>query len=364
MKGFEFVQVDTWFFRDASPFPAGSAAQNDVGGLFPPFPPTVSGALRAAYARANGWSGEMGKWGPDLDRKLGTGIADPGELGIVGPFVLLDRQPLFEVPASLYKLEGDGNTLLLACPGTPIECDLGKSVRLPHVDAGRPGRLIGVSGCMMNAQGLAAVLRGEAPEPSALVEVDDLWATEARIGLELDFESRTARQGMLFGTRHIRLRRNVSLGVLQTNLPDGLDSPSGQLCTLGGESRLAELADWEWDPKVLRAGLESASERISLVALTPLCISPEAVKGQRDIDGLEGVRVVSACTSGWVRVGGWDSVNSVPVDLRSCLSPGSVLFCEVSRPEIVQQGLGRRDGIPQIGDLQAHGFGGVAIGSW
>ena len=105
MTGFRLEPVDTLFFRDGTPFTADSAPQDGVDSLFPPHPPTVAGALRAALARANGWNGH-GRWPEDICRVLGDGLEDPGRLSIDGPFVLHDEEPLFRSPRHLLGASG------------------------------------------------------------------------------------------------------------------------------------------------------------------------------------------------------------------------------------------------------------------
>ena len=62
MIGVDLQPVDTWFFRDSTPFTMGKAPQENVGSVFPPHPATVVGAIRAALARSRGWDGR-GRWG-------------------------------------------------------------------------------------------------------------------------------------------------------------------------------------------------------------------------------------------------------------------------------------------------------------
>ena len=57
MIGLQFDPIDSWFFRDGTPFTTNSTPQEDVSSLFPPYPPTVVGALRAALALEKGWPG-------------------------------------------------------------------------------------------------------------------------------------------------------------------------------------------------------------------------------------------------------------------------------------------------------------------
>ena len=137
MTGIQWEPVDTLFFRDGTPFSAGSASQEDVGGLFPPHPASVAGAFRAALARLNGWTG-VGRWPRELDDTLGDGPDDLGAISLVGPFLLRDGQPLFPVPRHVLGSAEAGRWQPRVClrPGSPIACDLGDGVRLPEVPPG------------------------------------------------------------------------------------------------------------------------------------------------------------------------------------------------------------------------------------
>ena len=83
MTGVRLEPLDTWFFRDGTPFTADSAPQEDVRSLFPPHPPTVAGALRAALALSRGWSGR-GRWSQEIAGVLGDG---PERVSVVRLFL-------------------------------------------------------------------------------------------------------------------------------------------------------------------------------------------------------------------------------------------------------------------------------------
>ena len=105
MIGVELAPVDTWFFRDGTPFFAGEAPMGNVGGMFPPYPGTVVGALRVALAMVRGWNGRD-RWPQELCAVLGDGPDDLGRLSFDGPFVLRKGKPLFRAPRHLL---GAGN---------------------------------------------------------------------------------------------------------------------------------------------------------------------------------------------------------------------------------------------------------------
>ena len=390
--------VDTWFFRDGTPFTMGAAPQENVESLFPPHPVTVAGALRAALARTQGWNGR-GRWPQALCDILGDGPDHLGRLLLDGPFLLREGRPLFRAPRHLLGFvagsgagagggeDGGGawrpSTLLR--PGPPVVCDLGAAVRLPILAASQPERsgsrperqkLMPGDSSWLTREGLDAVLRARLPAHDDVVPDRCLWSDEPRIGLERDGDARTAREGMLYSTRHVRPHRDVSLGIRVAGLPSDW-TPVGQLLTLGGEGRLAECREWPGAAKVSfdapSAEIE-ASGKVSMVALTPLDLSEQACLGRESlpVSILERdrvrLRVVSACLGRPQRIGGWDSLARRPLPLRSVLPSGSTLFCEVDDP--AGPGVGTlanitaADGLARVGSRQEWGFGLVALGVW
>ena len=366
MIGVRLEPVDTWFFRDGTPFTAGNASQEGVGGLFPPHPATVVGALRAALARCNGWRG-AGRWPTELDEVLGDGPDDIGTLAVDGPFLLRDGKPLFRAPRHLLgSMDGDEwNPRILLRPGAEVVCDLGDAVRLPEAPrtVSEIDELETGSDWWLARADMELVVRGEVPSASELVASRDLWDEEPRIGLERDRTTRTAVEGMLYSTRHVRLARGVSLGVRLRGVPAGWTLPFGRLLSLGGENRLAECAEWQVEPvSMLPADGIDDDEQMTMIALTPLDLDADICRGTKPLPG--GARIVSACLNRPQRIGGWDSLRHEPRPIRSVLPSGSVLFCEAPEPARFVQAVRTADGLARIGARQRGGFGLVALGSW
>ena len=368
MNGLELQPVDTWFFRGGTPFTMGHTPQENVGSLFPPHPPTVAGAFRAALARANGWNGR-GRWPREISEVLGDGPDDLGAVSLDGPFLLRGGQPLFRVPRHVLGFsEGPRwkpNAFLR--PGDPIACDLGDEVRLPDVAGPSPddGKLKPGEGWWLTRDGVRAVLRGRLPIDDDLVPDSCLWSEEPRIGLQRDGTTRTAMEGKLYSTRHVRLRRGVSLGVRIGGLPEGWILPVGRLLTLGGESRLAECREWKGEVTLEAplAEIETAG-RVAVVALSPLDLPWDVLSGGRPLDAPGSACVVSACLDRPQRIGGWNSIERRPLSLRSVLPPGSTLFCEIADPGRFAEAVSASDGLARIGSRQEWGFGLVGLGVW
>ena len=360
--------VDTWFFRDATPFLAGSATQSNVASLFPPYPGTVVGALRAALAMTQGWSGR-GRWPEEICRVLGDGPEDLGHLSFDMPFLLRDGSPLYRVPRHLLGLNGPGGWTpgSFLRPGLPVTCDLGSAVRLPeassadsHFEDFKAGDHHWITPAGMNS-----VLRGELPSQDEVMADGLLWSTEFRIGLERDRNTRSAVEGMLYNVQHVRPGRGISVGARIFGLPEGWAPPFGELISLGGEGRLAECREWNAELS-LDSPLDSIIDagRVAVIALSPLDLEEDICSGGRPLDDSGQLRVVSACLDRPQRIGGWDSLNRRPLALRSVLPAGSVLFCEVREAAEFERTVSAGNGVLRLGARQQWGFGLATLGVW
>ncbi len=368
MIGIQLDPVDTWFFRDGTPFSADSAPQEDVASLFPPHPSSVTGALRAALARSNGWNGR-GRWPGRFNVVLGDGPDDLGALALDGPFLLRHGQPLFPAPRHLLGTTVRDRWMprALLRPGADVTCDLGDAVRLPEAsgDVTRIEDCKAGDGWWLTRAGMESVLYGKLPARNEFVSRQCLWSEEPRIGLERDRSTRTAEEGRLYSTRHIRVARGISLGARIAGIPEGWRLPIDQPVPLGGESRLAVCREWTTDLALDMPLAEvEASGRVAVVALTPIDLDREVCCGRQALDAPGNVRVVSACLSRPQRIGGWDSLARRPRPLRSVLPPGSVLFCETAEPRVFIEAITARDGHPRLGARQEWGGGLVATGIW
>ena len=369
MIGAQLHPMDTWFFRDGVPFTAAASPQTDVASLFPPYPPTVVGALRAALARGNGWSGD-GRWPGAICEVLGDGPHDLGQVSFDGPFLLRDGKPLFRAPSHLMGDSENGawRPAELLRPGERVTCDLG-DVRLPELPPSveDPATLVTGDKRWLTVAGLNSVLRGEVPTSKEdVIPDDDLWTSEPRVGLERDNATRASKEGMLYSARHIRPCVGVSLGARVSGLPGDWSIPFDQMTPLGGESRLAECESWNGD-----LGIESPvdairqSGSVTVIALTPLDVDRKVYVSEKPIEELGGAQVVSACLGRPQRIGGWDSgPNFGPLPLRSALPPGSALFCEAPDRERLADAISAGNGLARIGARTEMGFGLVALGVW
>ena len=356
--------IDTWFFRDGTPFDMGASPQAGVLGVFPPYPPTVAGAIRAALALQNGWDGRS-RWSRDIEAVLGDGPENLGALQITGPFVLHQSAPVFPVPRHILGQFGDDGGWLpvgMLRPGAAsVFSDLGPSVRLPELAPGvaDPASVAPATRRWITLSGLEFILRGDLPDREHFLDEDELWAEEPRIGIAREASSRTTAEGALYSTRHVRLRPSVSIGVEIDGVPSSWRSPVGSVLPFGGESRLAACEPWDASLRVTLESEVGGPGTVVLVALTPVLLEHDVVCGRSHLP-IGGVRIVSACADRPLRIGGWDSLRRAPLPMRNAIAPGSTLFCEVDRIDELQNEIA--GGLLRVGSMTTVGFGLCAVG--
>ena len=340
-----FDAVDTWMFRDGRPFNQDDAGASTARSVFPPYPPTLVGAVRALLWR----QALSGKWD---DSKLGDGTnwRKPGTLGPLQfgpPLVLHDGQPVFPAPLHLVKgkvKDTDERKLTFLRPReNGFGCDLGDKVPLPAPLEDLEG-IKTITDRWVTLAGMEMILAGDAPAEDQFVAVEDLWQTEDRVGIGIDPERRVVREAALYMASHVRMRENVRLAVEMRSW-DGAAPES--LTPLAGEHRMAGVGRIQ--AISLPESVTAENGRIVLIA-----ISPVAPDENGEIPGLPDDKVVSACTGKPVPIGGWDSQGKRAIPLRRCWPAGAVWFLE-----------GVDSTSPtSIGVATEWGFGRVLAGRW
>jgi CRISPR-associated protein Cmr3 len=368
--------IDTLFFRDSTPFDQGASPQDGVPSVFPPHPSTVSGAIRAALAREHGWNGRD-PWDAVLVAALGDG-PDVGPLRVTGPMVLRGEVPVFPLPRHVIVSRDTAASAWRAtgwiAPGPRVESDLGR-VQLPVprpatgevTMAGAPGdKASRGPRPWVTIGGLHQILDGRLPVPEELLDPAKLWTEESRVGIQRASGSRTVERGMLYSTRHVRLRPGVRIGVEINGLPDHwpllVDERRGypRAIALGGESRLATVEAWGGVARSKRVSDEArVADRMTLVALTPLRLARGAIVGRAPV--APGLRVACACADRPLRIGGWDSRQREPLPLTNAVAPGTTLFCKVSVDKLDATHFDLERGLVRVGRDVDAGFGLCAV---
>ncbi|MGH8474874.1 MAG: type III-B CRISPR module-associated Cmr3 family protein [Methylococcales bacterium] len=354
-----FTPLDTLFFRDGRPYNKDES-NAQVFSVFPPFSPTLIGAARAAYARALGWPDK--DWETHVKPHFGDGT-DLNPVSFDGPYLLRESQPVFPVPALLVKTP-HGNLARLS-PGPERQCDLGKGIKVRLPELRSSGSKHELASGWLIATEMTRVLAGGLPKQNEVLKHQDLFLHERGIGNWRDGASRTVQEdNAVYSPAHVRLARNVELGLKATGLPDF--EPANPAPT-AGESRLCWISREEREPDLpVAPKIETANGilRYCVILITPLDIEETVLpKPNVPYANLPG-KLVSACIRRSQRAGGWFGKlagSGEPQPLRTLLPAGSVFFLEADAATVDAVLALHRT---KIGTRTEWGFGQILIGVW
>lgn len=386
MTAYFITPVDTWFFRDARPFDV--AGGSELSSVFPA--PARSLASALVQARAPGYTprtrdtttGFIACRGPHLARRT----RDHG------------LEPLYPVPLDLLRHPDGPWVRLEVRPEDAVVCDLGQpgsdgqpgKVLLPRLPQGQRGARP-VEGWLTKGA-LERWLKGD-PLEAAPVKAETLVKEEPRIGLARDNARRTAAEGMLFSTRHLRLTGEPApCGLLmQMDWPDERGWPGG-LLRLGGEGRLAEAELVRFDdgarlPLIEPPKAQGDERGLVLLLLThgqfgntsvPPGLKAEVRDGRtvfsgtlrfrsanKDEPGALDLTVEAAVVGKTVREGGWNPQKNRPRRVRSLIPAGSLWYCTLptQNAATLAQAISALHGA-HIGEDPQFGRGELAVGLW
>lgn len=370
-----FEAIDTLFFRDGTPFQAGETDARGIRSIFPPAMSTLQGAIRAALAMGQGWTVKNSvDWPDDV---LGS-FDNIGCVQLQGPYLALSEgssiELLFPFPASVVKHKED---YLHLVPGEDtISTDLSLSTRLmKSLDL---EDITGVGGLWLKSGGMEKVLSGQPPQGKDIVPAHELWDYENRVGIEINPESRTVKQGGLYSLNHVRLNGQLRLAAVVSGVPDDWHQVVPRCIPLGGESRMASIKvqnHVEALPRIPELTAEQDRVRFTVTLITPGHFGElngtdkeSIVQVMQDVGGvvrkgpLKGFGdCVSACVPKLKQVGGWDIVNRRPRPLRPVVIPGSTWFYEVEGNRIEE--ITALHG-SFVGQDNNYGYGQILIGKW
>ena len=340
MKTWQFEALDSLFFRGAKPFNQGEGGFLDS--QFPPTAQTMAGVIRAAIAESMGvdWA-KFPKHEGTIAKLIGAESDDRGNLTFCGPYIYKGGERLYPVPLHLLYSSKENTWGKLAPSKAELKTDMGDK-RLPKVVQPSPEGAKPLENAWLDGVELEKVLQGESP--SKYYKGEDLFIAEARTGIGRDNAKRKVNEGMLYFTRHIRLKEGVSLAM---DVEGADDVSPAKMLRLGGEGRMANVSVQKTLDSRLR-GNDGATDTAMIVLLT-----------HGDFDGkaepkLEGIKIISACVGKAVREGGWDYRYSRPKPLKSLVPSGSVYFVQGDISKLKTH----------IGNRTAFGYGEIAVGVW
>jgi CRISPR-associated protein Cmr3 len=402
--------IDTLFFRESRPM----EAQGELKSVFPPPMRTLAGAIRRLIGEIKevNWQafeyvvGARVKENNFTEQEIEVakavkeiiGYDNLGQLRFKGAWLAWKDQRLY--PAPLILMQKDQQYSRLQLSDKPLQCDLGKKVRLPQLEKGQEGSKP-LSNAWLTAAGFKKVLNNKCPifdkeiEKSEVIYAKDLFERESRLGIARDNQSKSVKEGLLYQTEHIRPKAALSVQLDVEGLPSDLPSSSTSIIRLGGEGRSASLTTLKPDqyeiPLPSSPPKNKLAEGLLLFLLTPLKFKqnpndwqplPEFEKAESFINNkgckiqqtvwkgkIKDVELIlhSAITGKVKREGGWDMAKHAPRNVESLIPEGSVFFCTLdgkeNSAENIHIAIKELHNI-QIGEMQAYGFGHLAAGLW
>ncbi|PIQ31297.1 MAG: type III-B CRISPR module-associated protein Cmr3 [Zetaproteobacteria bacterium CG_4_9_14_3_um_filter_49_83] len=345
MKVWEFKPLDSCFFRGAKPFNSGEGGFLDS--QFPPTAQTLAGVIRAAIGDAKGVDWEKFRSGqqPEIAELIGKESDHAGQLSFTGPYIFKAGERLYPMPLCLLHSEASGGWTRLIPSQETFKTDMDGMKHLPKPIKALPGAKP-LENAWLDAGNMQLVLNGD--EPASFIKESELFCGEARVGIERDNGKRMVNDGMLYFTRHVRLKEDISLGMVVSGADDVM--PAGMV-RLGGEGRMAHLKVADIVDSRLH-GNDGKSDKFVLILLTH-----GDFLGKSE-PALAGINMISACIGKAVREGGWDYKHNRPKPLKSLVPAGSCYFVEGD-----EQAIRALHG-KHIGKRTAFGYGEIAVGIW
>ncbi len=312
--------------------------------LVPPWPSAAAGALRSQLLAQDAVDLSAFAQGRIDHPSLGTPQA-PGSFALTA-FHLARRyadgtvHTLHALPADLVVTEKDGNATpkehhIQSLRPTPASHGMQSSSGFAQVPVlAEKERRKAVSGVWITQAGWQKYLHGQLPNPKQdLVNTNELWAIDARVGIGMNADTRSADEGKLFTAQAVAFRPGVGFvaSVRGAQLPE-----QGTL-RLGGDGRAASSQSIAHATPQPDLPAIAAEGRCRIVLTTPGVFAqgwlPNGFARQNDgsyaLD-LHGVRARLVCASvpRAETISGWDLAHWKPKAAQRAAPTGSVYWLD------------------------------------
>jgi len=262
-----FIQpTEALLFRTGHPFNAGE--NNYAETLFPPTPETLQGAIRATIATH--WDPEKTLAEAFQQEEL---VALIGNQEHYGRFCITGSTPgrraasasvgapverLFPLPAHLWREEEEGQrqVRLKPAPAAGVSTNLPDDMHLLYPERPAQSRLEAMKGWLTES-GLQVTLHAQGEIAAGdIVENNELYVNEMRVGIAIDGATKTTAEGMLYQAHMIRMNADpgasfvygfvVDIRLLAADVRSQKNAAHRQFIDDGETQRLLRLPDHGW----------------------------------------------------------------------------------------------------------------------
>ncbi len=378
MQTWSLNPIDTLFFKEARPMEGPGTAE--LSSVFPPPPRTIMGALRAYIGDTLevNWLKFNQPAEQSIEAKVRDIIGygdDYADLAMQGLWIHLNGQRLYPAPLNLLRHQDKTTqkiTLQYLTVGQPYHCDLGQNVCLPEFKGLAGSKPL--QDCWLTSKGLKQVLDGKLPHIDDIISKSQLYVDESRLGIAINQQTCAVEDGMLYQTKHLRFKDNVSFSF---DLKGDNESLKAGLFKLGGEGRIVSLEKNELSNPFPIAPKARKPKGLCLYLLTPLLLPDNSeflpdfkkVEDQKqtywqgDLHGIP-LSLISSVIGKVYREGGWNAAKHQPRAVQSFIPAGSVFYCEIKSSLIKEKEALKTLNNCQIGNEQHLGRGHIAAGLW
>lgn len=353
--------IDTVFFRGNRSFNQGETGTQDIASIFPPPISSLQGLIRTALAMEQGWH-------PDGVKDFPPELGDEnclGKLRLLGPYLKDEEDWLFPIPLHLVKDQHNRFNYLIPSTET-YQTDLGKRA-LPTVANEQAAGIKPING-LISRKGLQKVLQGGLPDTKDIRLTSDLWSEEARVGIEIDQKTGTAKESMLYRIKQVRPVKKLQIGVLVGGDISSAWHPKNDfLMPLGGEGRMARISV-EKEKDIIPPLMVPTKAKYNIVATL---LTPGHYDNKMKTNNViqygpfhaMGINCLSACIGKIQQVGGWDLKGRIPRPLMPIVPAGSTWFYQLNQEEWdkIKVFHGKTT---ETDRFKGYGYGQIGFGTW
>jgi len=326
---FELNPYDILLFRDGRPLGLGGRAYS----IFPPFPSTFQGALRAKL-----WANQDF---PDFEKDWLN--SENPTLEFYGSFLKKGDEIFFPLPANILKKIKKEEIQAVSIPikeskfikseNTNIEIE-----KLPWVYTDKDVEL--ASGFISLSELKNWLLKESYLPTSGIVFLKDIFSYEERIGIRMEYSLHTVKkEDGLFGMRFIKLENSVSFlfwikAEKNENILKQIFESPPEVIILGGERKTANYKVKEDSFFDLFSNLKDKikakvkeNKTLKVLFLTPAIFN--SWKPENNV--FNKLELISCVLGRPLDIGGWDLKENRPKPMRKAIPAGSVFWFRVKK---------------------------------